>query len=97
MVKIKGTGCCFMQGAAPDGRPLMEVAMAGELLGDYWSEAELAKEINKSLRTIRKWRERRVGPPVTMIGKTPVYSKPGSRDWLKSLERQPVRKRTSRA
>lgn len=86
-----------MQGTALDGRPLMEVAMAGELLGDYWSEAELAKEINKSLRTVRKWREQKIGPPYAMLGKTPIYPKPGSRDWMKSLERQPVRKRIVRA
>lgn len=89
--------CCFMQATALDGRSMMEAAVA-ELLADYWSEAELAKEINKSLRTVRKWREQKIGPPYAMLGKTPIYPKPGSRDWLKSLERQPVRtKRSVRA
>jgi hypothetical protein len=69
--------------------------MAGELLRDYWSEVELAKEIKKSLRTIRKWRQRKIGPPFAMVGKTPVYPQHGARDWLKSLERQPLRKRAT--
>lgn len=69
----------------------MEVAMAGELLDDYLSEEEEAKEIKKSVRTLRKWREQKIGPPYAMLGKTPIYPKSGSRDWLKSLERQPVR------
>jgi hypothetical protein len=86
-----------MQGTALGGCSMMEVAMP-ELLADYWSEAELAREINKSLRTVRKWREQKIGPPYAMLGKTPVYPKLGSRDWLKSLERQPVRtKRSVRA
>jgi hypothetical protein len=86
-----------MQGTAFDGRPLMEVAMA-ELLADYWSEAELAKEINKSLRTVRKWREQKIGPPYAMLGKTVIYPKPGTRNWVASLVRQPLRtKRSVRA
>jgi hypothetical protein len=96
-VKTEGTGCCFMHGTALDGRPLMEVAMAGELLEDYWTEDGFAKEIKKAERTLRKWREQKIGPPYANLGKTVIYPKPGARDWV-ALVRQPVRtKRNVRA
>ena len=75
----------------------MEVAMAGELLEDYWTEDGFAKEIKKSERTLRNWRARKIGPPYATLGKTVIYPKPGGRDWVASLVRQPARKRTSRA
>jgi hypothetical protein len=86
-----------MQEAALDGRPLMEVAMVGALLEDYWTEAEFAKEIRKTPRTLRKMRQQQIGPPYAMVGKTVIYPKPGGRDWVASLVRQPVRKRAIRA
>jgi hypothetical protein len=87
-----------MQGTALDGRSVMEVAMTGELLGDYWTEDGFKKEINKSKRTLRTWREQKIGPPYAMLGKTVIYPKPGARDWVASLVRQPLRtKRNVRA
>jgi hypothetical protein len=42
-------------------------------------------------RTVQRWRRARVGPPVTFLGKTPLYHKHSAREWLRSREQRPVR------
>ena len=63
------------------------------LLADYFTEAELAVELNRTPRTLAIWRQRREGPPWTTIGHQPLYPREGARAWLKSREVQPVRSR----
>jgi hypothetical protein len=59
----------------------------------YFSEEEQAKRLGKSVRTLRIWRQRGIGPAWTTIGKTIIYEQDNDRRWLKSQERQPVRTR----
>jgi hypothetical protein len=52
------------------------------LLDEYLSEAQLAAELGKDIRTIQRWRKLRIGPPVTMKGITPIYNIATTRAWL---------------
>ena len=54
------------------------------LLDDYLSEAELAAELQKDVRTLQRWRKLRVGPPFVMNGITPIYHRPGAAKWLQA-------------
>jgi hypothetical protein len=38
------------------------------ILEGYVTERELARQLDKSLRTVRRWRGKREGPPSTRIG-----------------------------
>jgi len=64
-----------------------------DILEDYVTRAEIAKSLNKSERTLERWESRRIGPPVTRIGKTPYYQKESAKKWLRSQEqKQPTRR-----
>jgi hypothetical protein len=54
------------------------------LLDDYLSEAELAEELQKDVRTLQRWRKLGVGPPFTLTGVTPKYPRSGAARWLES-------------
>ena len=56
------------------------------LLEGYDTEAECARGINKSPRTLQRWHRLGVGPPRTLIGKTVAYRRDGVRDWLLAQE-----------
>lgn len=64
--------------------------MSQNVLSDYFTEAQAAEQLNRRPRTLKAWRDRRVGPPVTYIGTTPYYRIDSLRDWLLSLEGKPV-------
>jgi hypothetical protein len=57
----------------------------------YSPERETAEELNVSLRTLRKWRQLRIGPPWVEVGRQIHYGDESRAAWLKSLEVQPVR------
>lgn len=63
------------------------------VLEGYLTEAQLAEQISRDIRTLRTWRAQRKGPAWTPIGKSIFYAEEAIRSWLKSLERQPVRSR----
>jgi len=43
-------------------------------LDDEWmSEAEAAAEVHKTIRTLRQWRKKRIGPPYAFFGRTVRY------------------------
>jgi hypothetical protein len=65
--------------------------IAEDPLAGYAPEAEMARIRKKTQRTLRSERQRGEGPPYVRDGKKIYYSLAGFRDWLKSLERQPVR------
>jgi hypothetical protein len=52
------------------------------LLGDYLSEEELAVELDKTVRTVQRWRKLGIGPPFVKRGKTPDYHREKTRQWL---------------
>jgi hypothetical protein len=43
------------------------------LLKNYHSEESLAREIGVTIRTLRRWRKERQGPPITHVGRKVVY------------------------
>ena len=61
------------------------------LLDDYYSDVELADELGKKPRTIKAWRDRRTGPPVTYISGKPYYRKNAVIDWLLDREGKGLR------
>jgi hypothetical protein len=67
-------------------------------LDDYYTEDELAKLLKKKTgkgtkRTLRKWRQQRVGPPWAYLGRIVIYSKPHFGPWLRDQVQHPVRSR----
>lgn len=52
------------------------------------TRAELAAELNRSEITLFRWARKRLGPPVSMIGKNPMYRRKSMRRWLESLEQE---------
>ena len=55
-------------------------------LGDYLTEKQLAEELGRSVRHLKRWRAQGLGPPVTRIGRTAVYKIDSVRAWLESHE-----------
>lgn len=67
-------------------------------LNKYHTEKELAQALKEktgqgSPRTLRSWRQRRIGPPWLKVGKAVMYSDDGFETWLKSQVQQPARSR----
>ena len=57
----------------------------GSVLSDYIEGDEgLARELNKSPRTIMRWRALGEAPPCTRIGRDIWYSRKAVRDWLET-------------
>jgi hypothetical protein len=65
-----------------------EVTSRRRILGDFLTEKELAIEIGRSVRHIKRWRTQGLGPPFCRIGRTPVYRVEAVRDWIRSHEKQ---------
>jgi hypothetical protein len=63
------------------------------LLDGYVTENEMAKARGVQPRTLRAERQRGEGPPWLKASNKILYSAEGFREWLKSLERSPVRAR----
>jgi hypothetical protein len=63
------------------------------LLASYLSEAQLAQQLDVTTRTLQRWRRQRTGPPVTMIGGSPMYRIASIETWLLSREIKMVRER----
>jgi len=64
-----------------------------KILSEYLSREQLAEEIHKSVRTLERWEELRIGPPVTRLGRDPYYSIVSVRKWLANSETPMVRQR----
>jgi len=56
------------------------------VLEEYIPDEQLAAELDKSPRTLARWRRLREGPPVTKIGKKIFYRRSAVKEWLASLE-----------
>jgi phage terminase Nu1 subunit (DNA packaging protein) len=57
-------------------------------LGEYLTEAQLAAELGRSVRHIKRWRSVGLGPPFTRIGRSAVYRIEAVRAWIESRERE---------
>lgn len=66
------------------------------LLGDYFTQDELATELDVTTATLWNWDVRGIGPPITRIGKMPYYARPSVAEWLKSREERRAPARNSR-
>jgi Helix-turn-helix domain len=62
-------------------------------LDEFLSEEEAAAAIGKSLRTLRQWRRRGIGPPYVLFGRTIRYRKPAFVEHFRQTEIRPVRTR----
>jgi hypothetical protein len=63
----------------------------------YTPEPETAEELNVSVRTLRKWRQLRIGPPWVEVGRQIHYGDESRAAWLKRCEIRPVRTRAPRS
>jgi hypothetical protein len=66
-------------------------ALPWRRIAGYSSESETAKALCVTIRTLRKWRQRGMGPPWVKIGRRVVYSNESRAAWLKGNEVRPVR------
>jgi hypothetical protein len=64
-------------------------------LDEFLSEQEAAAAIDKSLRTLRQWRRRGLGPPYILFGRTIRYRKAAFVEHFRQNEVKPVRARAS--
>jgi hypothetical protein len=60
------------------------------LLSGYLTETEAGREVHRDKRTLKRWRDQGVGPPVTYIGNSPWYSIVSLRRWIERQERDPA-------
>jgi hypothetical protein len=60
-------------------------------LDEWMSEEEAAAEVQKTVRTLREWRKRRMGPPYAFFGKTVRYHRPTFIEFYKSNQIMPAR------
>jgi hypothetical protein len=58
---------------------------------DWEPEEQFAQRIGKTRRTLRLWRELRIGPPYSKVGNTILYSHSAWLAYLKSNEVRPAR------
>jgi hypothetical protein len=61
------------------------------LLDGYIPEKEMAAARGVAIRTLRSERQRGDGPAFVKINKRIFYPEAAFRDWLKAIERRPVR------
>jgi hypothetical protein len=67
-----------------------------DVLADYLTRPELAKQLGKTERTLARWAELRIGPPITRTGREPRYHIDSVRTWLKAQECPMPRERRQR-
>jgi hypothetical protein len=60
-------------------------------LDEWLSEQEAAAAIKKSIRTLRDWRRKRIGPPYAFFGRTPKYRTSALVEHFRASEIDPVR------
>ena len=61
-------------------------------LDGFLREQELARALGCTVRTLRRWHERRIGPPRTVCGRVILYRKSSVDNWLKSHEQAYARR-----
>ncbi len=55
-----------------------------EILDDYLTEHALALQLDKSERTLQRWRRLRIGPTPTILGNRILYAVVDVRTWLRA-------------
>jgi hypothetical protein len=59
------------------------------ILSEFLNPEQLAAELNKTPRTLKSWRVKKIGPAPTIFGKTILYRRAAVAAWLESCERKP--------
>jgi hypothetical protein len=72
-------------------------ALPWKRIAGYSSEQETAAALCVTIRTLRKWRQRGMGPPWVKVGRRVVYSDDSRTTWLKGQEVRPVRQQVAAA
>jgi hypothetical protein len=78
----------------PDDTLAASESAPAHITQEYWTEPELAAELNRNVRTLRRWNALRVGPPVTKIGNANFYRKAAVFRWLVRREQKPLQRRS---
>src|ERR1017187_9426949 len=71
--------------------PEAQLTAEEDVLAGYLSQAQFAKQMKRTKRTLARWDVMRIGPPRTMIGNTPYYCIQSAREWLREREQKPQR------
>jgi hypothetical protein len=61
------------------------------MLEEWLSEQETAAALQKSVRTLRKWRRGGIGPPYAYFGRTVRYRRPALVEHFRQREITPAR------
>jgi hypothetical protein len=64
-----------------------------DILDDYYTRPQLAAVLHKSERTLKRWDDERVGPPITYNGRDSLYRKASTHDWMRAKEQTRDRRR----
>jgi len=64
-------------------------------IAGYSDEYDTAAELGLTIYTLRSWRQRRIGPPWTKVGRHIFYNNDSRAAWLRSGEIRPVREQTA--
>lgn len=65
--------------------------MNANVLADFLTEAQCAKVLGRTIRTLRTYRRKGTGPAYTHIGAQVRYRVEAIREWLVSNEVKPAR------
>lgn len=60
------------------------------VLDGYIRESDLARQLNRSVRTLQRLAARRLGPPRIKVGRLVFYRIDSVRAWLAQQERKPA-------
>ncbi len=60
-----------------------------DLLKDYLTRPQLADQLGIAEKTLIRWELDGKGPPVTRVGRTPLYKITSTAQWLRAQERAP--------
>ena len=67
--------------------------MLDDDLDEWLTPREAAAQANKTVRTMRQWRKRGIGPPYAYFGRTVRYRKHAFREHFRAREIVPARER----
>ena len=67
----------------------METETQNHILREYLTKAELAAQLNRSIRSIDRWTLTGDGPPCVRIGRKSLYRREAVLEWLRGLESSP--------
>ena len=69
----------------------MENGPENGILSEYLTKAELANQLNRSIRSVDRWALTGYGPPCVRIGRRSLYRRAAVVEWLRRLEIKPGR------